>query len=478
MSKFYITTPIFYVNDIPHIGHAYTTIVADMLARYHRRKGSEVFFLTGTDENSQKNVEAADKKGKDIVEYTNEMAATWRETWLKLGVSFDRFIRTTSPEHKKGVYDFFEKVHANGDIYEGDYEGYYCVACEAFITESDLVDGKCGIHKTKPEKIKEKNYFFKASKYRDQLLEHIEKYPEFVQPEKRRNEIVNYIKDHFDDFSITRQSIDWGIPLPIDDSQVIYVWFDALLNYFTGIGYGQDEDKFRKFWPADVQLVGKDIIKFHCALWPAMLLSAGYPLPKTVFAHGYFTIGGVKMSKSLGNVIDPLKLAEEYGFDAIRYFLLREIPFGDDGDFSLDRLKERYNADLANDLGNLVQRSLNMIEKFSEGSLDREAKLQKSIDQAKLEELIENFRLDEALQEIWRVVSWANKYIEDQKPWVLAKADENEKLAAVLSQLYGIIKQVGEALSPFLPETSEKIKQLLDVEKLQVPDKPLFHRKE
>lgn len=477
--RFYITTPIYYVNDKPHIGHTYTTVAADVLARYHRQKGDETFFLAGVDENAQKNVEVAREKGKDVKEYVDEMAAVWRETWLTLGISFDRFIRTTSPEHINASAMFFNRVYEKGDIYLGDYEGLYCVGCEEFKTESDLDEqGHCPDHKKKPEVIKEKNYFFKLSKYRQPLLEHIEKNPNFILPEKRRNEVVNYIREHMTDISISRQAMEWGITLPIDDDHKIYVWFDALLNYFSGIGYGQDEIKFNKFWPANVQLVGKDIIKFHCALWPAMLMSAEFPLPKTVFAHGFFTIDGDKISKTIGNVVDPVQLQKEYPFDAVRYFLLREIPFGEDGDFSFDRLKERYNADLANDLGNLVQRTLSMIRQYLDGTIDREQKHVSPVTFEKVGVYLDAFKFENALQEIWQGVTWANKFIDTEKPWELNKAGEHEKLAEVLARLHSIIKEIAVALDPFMPQTSKKIIELLQQEKISPPAEPLFPRKE
>lgn len=476
-NKFYITTPIYYVNDKPHVGTAYTTVAADVLARWHRQQGAEVFFLVGTDENSQKNVEAAKKAGKDIQAYVDELAGVFRETWLKLGISFDRFIRTTSAEHKKAVYDFFKRVNERGDIYQGDYEGYYCVDCEEFKKETDLVDGFCGEHKEKPEWIVEKNYFFRASNYKQALLDHIEQNPNFVQPITRRNEIVNFIRDHLDDFSITRQSVEWGIPLPLDESQIIYVWFDALLNYLSGIGFGQDQTKFEKYWPADLQLVGKDIIKFHCAYWPAMLLSAGLPLPKAIYAHGFFTIKGEKISKLLGNVIDPLELAKEYPFDAVRYFMLREIKFGADGDFSLERLQQRYNSDLANDLGNLVQRTLQMISQYLSGKVDRAAKHGAPVDFAQIGNLTQELRFDEALKVIWQGITWANKYIEEQKPWELSKAGDSNKLSGVLARLYAILRDIAKELVPYLPQTAGRIQELLEADTIGPPAEPLFPRR-
>jgi len=476
--KYYITTPIYYVNDKPHVGTVYTTISADVLARRHRQKGDEVFFLVGVDENSQKNVESAKKAGKDVQVYVDELAGIFRETWLKLGISFDRFIRTTSAEHKKAVYDFFKRVNDKGDIYQGDYEGYYCVGCEEFKVESDLVEGKCPEHKREPEWISEKNYFFKLSNYRQALLDHIDSNPDFIQPVSRRNEMVNYIRDHMEDFSITRQTAEWGIPLPTDESQVIYVWFDALINYLSGIGFGQDQEKFEKYWPADLQLMGKNITKFHCAYWTGMLLSAGLPLPKKIYAHGFFTINGEKISKSLGNAIDPLDLIEEYPFDAVRYFMLREIKYGEDGDFSLDRLRERYNSDLANDLGNLVQRTLNMIDKYLGGKVNKSVRHDAPVDFVQVSNLTEELRFDEALKVIWLGVSWANKYIEDEKPWEIAKVGDLEKLAIVLARLYDILKDIAYELVAYLPETAEKIKDLLEVDEVVPPVGSLFPRKE
>ncbi|MEK7123124.1 MAG: class I tRNA ligase family protein [Patescibacteria group bacterium] len=306
--KYYLTTPIYYINDKPHIGHAYCTIVADVIAQYHRLRGDDTFFLTGIDENSLKNIESAEKigMGDRIAEYLDMQAAIWQQTWDSLGISNDYFIRTTEEHHKQGVEKFWRRVQAQGDIYKGEYEGFYCIGCEEFIRPTDLVNGQCPIHKRDPEKLLEKNYFFAASRYRDRLLEHIEKNPNFIQPQSRRNEVINYIQNHFDDISISRETMKWGIPVPDDPKQVVYVWFDALINYLTGIGYGWDDELFTRWWPCDLHLVGKEIIKFHCALWPAMLMSAGIPLPERVFAHGFLTIDGQKMSKSLGNAIDPV----------------------------------------------------------------------------------------------------------------------------------------------------------------------------
>ncbi|MFH1193397.1 MAG: methionine--tRNA ligase [bacterium] len=461
--KYYITTPIYYINDKPHIGHAYTTITADALANYNRLKGSEVYFLTGTDENSQKNIEAAEKylgksdlNKKEIQKYLDEMSAVWQMTWDEIRITNNDFIRTTEPRHIKAVEKFFSRVWEKGDIYEGNYEGFYCTGCEEFKSEKELVDGKCPIHKTVVKKIKEKNYFFKLSKYRGELLDYIEKNPQFIMPESRRNEVVSYIRDFMEDVSITRESMRWGIEVPEIKGHALYVWFDALLNYLSGIGFGEDDEKFKKFWPADLQLVGKDIIKFHCALWPAMLMSAGLPLPKQVFAHGFFTINGEKMGKSLGNVVDPVAASKKYGLDALRYYLLREIPFGEDGDFSFSRLEERYNSDLANGLGNLVSRVLAMAEKYFDGKAPAKSKGDLSEFWKNYEQSIEDLKLHNALNLIWKEIAACDEIVDKEKPWELAKKD-TARLAEIIYELLERIRHIAWALWPFLPETSEKI---------------------
>lgn len=463
--KFYITTPIYYVNDKPHVGHAYSMIAADALARYHRMRGDDVFFLTGTDENSQKNIEAAKKlgKGDDIKGYLDEMSAKWSQTWDSLGLSHDGFIRTTEARHKKAVAKFVEAVWKRGDIYKGTYEGWYCTACEEFKPEGDLVEGVCPLHKKPAEKIKEENYFFKLSRYRQALLNHIKKHPNFIAPEGRRNEVISYIENFMEDISISRASMAWGIPFPKDKPfdktqgrQVIYVWFDALINYLTGVGYGSNEKNFKKYWPVDLHLVGKDIIKFHCALWPAMLLSAGLPLPKKVFAHGFFTIDGQKISKSLGNAIDPVELAEKYGTDALRYYLLREISFGGDGDFSFDRLTQRYQADLANGIGNLHARILGMTLKYFDGKIP--AKVTGRIAETWLsyEVNMGDLRLDLALADIWDAIGAVDKFIDTEQPWVLAKIDK-KRLSKVMYTLLESLRNIAWMIVPFLPETADKI---------------------
>ncbi|HSH31596.1 MAG TPA: methionine--tRNA ligase, partial [Candidatus Saccharimonadales bacterium] len=453
MSKFSVTTPIYYINDKPHIGHAYCTIAADVLARYRRQSGDDVLFLAGIDENAQKTVNAAAAAGQgDIQKYTDAMAAEWQKTWTALGISHDRFIRTSSAEHQAAVYAFLKPVQAAGDIYKGSYEGLYCVGCEAFIKEDDLVDGKCPDHNQPPEKLKEDNYFFKLSRYQQALLDHIKAHPEFVQPATRRHEVVAFIERGLEDISVSRSTQKWGIPWPGDKDQVIYVWFDALINYLTGAGY--PKASYADWWPADVQLVGKDIIKFHCVIWPAMLMSAGLPLPKTVFAHGFFTINGTKISKSLGNAIDPLELALEYGNDAVRYYLLREFAFGGDGDFSRERFKTVYTSDLANELGNLVQRTAAMITRYLDGQIgDVTAH---SHDVGEFKAAMAELRFDRALAEIWELVKGLNQYIDAEKPWELAKTDPPH-LKEVLAHVVADLLQIVELLLPFMPETSQKI---------------------
>lgn len=459
MQTFYLTTPIYYINGKPSIGHAYASIICDILARYHRMLGEDVFLLTGTDENSQKNVEAATAVGKenDIQGYLDEMAAIWEQTFDTLGFTHNRFIRTTEADHKKAVEKFWKAVETNGDIYLGEYEGLYCKGCEAFYTETDLVDGLCPFHKTKPSSIKEKNYFFKLTKYRDALLEHIGLHPEFVMPESRRNDVLSYIRNFMTDVSISRSSMKWGIPVPGDESQRIYVWFDALINYLTGVGYGTDEDLFKKFWPANLHLVGKDIIKFHCALWPAMLMSAGIALPKQVFAHGFFTINGQKMSKSLGNVIDPLEVVKTYDNDILRYFLLREIRLGEDGDFSLDRLAQRYDSELASELGNLVHRVLTMTEKYCDNKVPAVAGGFLAGAWPSYHAAMEELRLDDALAVAWSVVKQANQYIEQQQPWTLAKLKEEKMLNQTLYALLETLRHLAWMLYPFMPDASERL---------------------
>lgn len=479
--KYFITTPIYYVNDTPHIGHAYTTIAADVHARAMRLRGFEVRFSVGVDENSQKNVEAMVKAGEtDLAIYLDRMAGAWQKTWDDLGITYTRFIRTTSPEHRVAVEKFWAAATAAGDIYEGTYKGLYCVGCEAFKTETELENGLCPLHPNKDlQRIEEKNYFFRASAYREALLNHIREYPEFIRPEPRRNEIINYIRDHFDDVSVSREAkyVNVGIPVPGDDSQRIYVWFDALVNYLTVCGYGADDNAFHKWWPADVHLVGKDIIKFHCALWPAMLLSAAtqdprVTLPKHVFAHGFFTIDGQKISKSLGNAVDPRDAVATFGNDTLRYFLLREIAFGEDGDYSQTRLCERYEHDLMHTLGNLVQRVVSMSRKYFDGCVPNAISHDKKYtfaDQYGLDRLrkevdaqLESFRFDRALAAIWGGVdgkfglAQANRFIEETEPFKLIKSDP-DAVGVILYSLLEYLRGVAWLLYPFMPDSANAI---------------------
>lgn len=473
----YITTPIYYVNAMPHIGHAYTTIVADVLARHFARKGP-TFFSTGSDENSLKNVEAAKRAGTPVQQYVDEMALHWSAAWDSLGLEPTEFIRTSSEQHRKGVHHFWREVVARGDIYKGTYQGHYCQGCEAYINQSELPEDRtCPLHKTKLTELEQENYFFRASKYRDAVLLHIEQNPDFIVPESRRNEVVNYLKHHFDDISVSRPATEWGIPVPDDPSQVIYVWFDALVNYLTVIGYGTDTEKFRQWWPADIHLIGKDIIKFHCALWPAMLLSANLPLPRQIVAHGFFTVDGEKISKSLGNAINPIALMAKYGNDALRYYMLTRLPFGSDGNFSLEGLQEAYNADLANGLGNLASRVSNMVARYISGQLLGEINMMRYIEFLG-EVRARTNRLDfkGALDYIWSLVRECNKRIEDTKPWVLAKQEgAHNKLAALLTELSCDILAIGEALEPYMPNTSHKIAVSFNFDRIKKME-PLFPR--
>ncbi|MBI5654756.1 methionine--tRNA ligase [Candidatus Uhrbacteria bacterium] len=501
--KFYITTPIYYVNDKPHVGSAYTTIAADALARAHRLRQIPTYFLTGTDENSQKNLEAAAKAGVDDLQaYLDSMAEVWKRTWRELGISFDDFIRTTEERHHRGVERFWRAVEKSGDINKATYEREYCVGCEEFKTPTDLLDGKCPLHPNRPlEKVSEENYFFRASNYKQQLLDLYRDKPEFVQPQSRQNEIRSYVESAFDDLSISRESkkLSCGIPVPGDDSQRIYVWFDALINYMTAVGYGTDDEMFRKWWPASLHLVGKDIIKFHCALWPAMIMSAAKSdgllqaedgsalLPERVYAHGFFTIDGQKISKSLGNAVDPLDLAKKYPFDAVRYFLLREIPFGEDGDFSTKRLEERYASDLGNRLGNLVNRVIAMSAKYFDGKVpqtDVEAAGEGMDDTvwdgaeglaglwSEAEKHIEAARLDLLLDQVWNSdgasLTAANKLVEQTQPFKLFKEDP-EKTAIVLYALLEACRQYAWMVEPIMPNVANGIIRQLgqdpDVEK-------------
>tara|TARA_Y100000310_G_scaffold322396_1_gene381426 strand:+ start:345 stop:1790 length:1446 start_codon:yes stop_codon:yes gene_type:complete len=448
VKKFYVTTPIYYPNDIPHIGHAYTTVSADVLARWNSLLGKEVIFLTGTDENAKKVFHVAKQKNKDPQQFVDELAEEFKDAWKKLNIKYSRFIRTTEPQHKKVVQKILTKANNNGDIYKGTYEGYYCTGCEAYYTEKDLNEGHCPIHKTKIENLKEESYFFKLSKYQKPLLDLYKKNPKFISPKYRQKEIINRVKEGLRDLSISRKDYGWGIKLPFDKKHTTYVWYDALTNYLTGIDYLKDKKKFNKFWPADIQIVGKDILWFHSVIWPAILLSVGIKPPKTIFAHGWWTFNKEKISKSRGKVINVEELINIAGVDSARYFLFRETTFGQDGDFSSEVLIERHNNELANKLGNLVSRTTTLAEKYN--LTKTENKQLKKLKLKKIETHFQNYELDQALSEIFAFIDNCNEYTQNKKPW-------ETKDKKILYELADSIKAIAILLSPFIPETSEKI---------------------
>jgi methionyl-tRNA synthetase len=498
MAKFYITTPIYYINAKPHLGHSYTNIAADCLARYHRQKGDECFFLTGTDEHGQKVAEAASYANEETLAYADETVKVFNELWKTLLITHDDFLRTTEKRHQECVQKILAALNESGDIYKSNYSGWYCVPCETFWTETQLTGKYCPDCKRPIEKIDERNYFFRLSKYRDWLYQYIKEHPDFISPVARYNEALKFLEtEELQDLCISRPKarLSWGIPFPFDSEMVTYVWFDALINYISALGFkSTNEARMKKFWPADVQLMAKDILRQHAIYWPVMLHALGLAIPKKIFAHGWWMVDskdlaeeGVKMSKSRGNVVDPYDIVGQFGVDAYRYFLLREFPFGLDGKFSLKAFIKRYNGDLANDLGNLVFRTLTMIEKYFQGQIPAEpyqnnasgltgniVEQLNNID-AKIDVCMNKISFTEALDTIWNLINSANKLIEDSKPWQLYSDKQLEELRSLMSVLVAVLKKVGFHISPYMPISAKSINEQLGDGQIK-KGSPLFPR--
>ncbi len=473
-ANYYVTTPIYYINDVPHIGHAYTTIAADVIARYKRICGYNVYFLTGTDEHGQKVEKAAELQGIHPQELADRMVVRFTDLWKTLNITNSSHIRTTEERHKKVVRYMFEKAYEKGDIYLGAYEDWYCVPCESYFTELQLKEGKCPDCGRPPEKLKEESYFFRLSNYTDRLLTLLEEHKDFVLPDVRYNEVLSFVKGGLRDLSVSRTSFKWGIPTPMNPDHVVYVWFDALTNYISGIGFLDDPETFKEFWPCDAHLMGKDILRFHAVYWPSFLMSLGIEPPKRVFAHGWWTIDGQKMSKSLGNVVDPNEVVQQYGVDEFRFFLFREVPFGLDGDFSKTAIEHRINGDLANDIGNLTSRSVTMIGKFLKGKIEKPEKkggMDEYVEE-QVRKLTEEYRKEmdlfgyhKALAAAFEIISILNKYIDAEAPWKLAK-EGDVRIKTVLYNIWNSIRVTAMLLYPFMPQKSNLIWKALGIGKL------------
>ena len=467
--NFYLTTPIYYPNSNLHLGHTYTTIVADVLKKYKQAQGYDVFFTTGTDEHGQKLQESAIKAGKEPLEYIDPIVDSAKELWKTLDIDFDAFVRSTDKIHEKNVSDIFTKLYEKGEIYKGSYKGMYCVPCEAFWTESQLVEGnKCPDCGREVSESEEETYFFRLSKYQDKLLKLYEENPDFIQPESRKNEMISFINEGLTDLSVTHSSFDWGVRVPFDEKHIVYVWIDALSCYLTGVGYGTDEEKFNKYWPCDVHLIGKEIMRFHAIIWPSILMALDLPLPKKIFGHGWILFDDDKMSKSKGNIVYAEPIIERYGMDALRYFMLREFTFGQDGNFTYTKMLNRINSDLVNDLGNLVSRTVAMCEKYFGGIVPAQTELT-DIDNDLIEtavttrdrvaELMDKLNFSMALEEIWKLVRRTNKYIDETTPWTLIKEGQEDRLKTVIYNLLESIRIISGLIKPFMKETSSKINE-------------------